>query len=109
MKYKLVLFFLKSENMWKSSFNVDTLQMPLIHISRLSLPSKHGVPSVTASRILSEKCSFSGRQCSSQGLTESVRREVQQTDDTKLEVIVSMATKHLNPVNLNQVESAHLC
>ncbi|TNN64902.1 hypothetical protein EYF80_024900 [Liparis tanakae] len=35
----------------------------------------HGVPSATFSCILSEKCSASGRQCSSQGLTEGRRGE----------------------------------
>lgn len=53
----------------------DTWQMPLMHMSLLLLPSLHGVPSVTASRIFSEKCSFTGRQCSSHGLTGRKKKE----------------------------------
>lgn len=44
--------------------------MPLIQISRLCLPSKQGVPSVTASSIFSEKWPSIGRQWSSQGFAE---------------------------------------
>lgn len=96
---------------WISSISIVTLQMPLMHISRLLLPPEQGVPSVTASRIFSEKCSFSGRQCSSQRLTECGRRGAtcrrHKGDNREHKMFLRMTARTLKPVDWNLF--AHLC